>query len=361
MKRSFLMAAAAAMATACGGGAAKYTLRGTVDTLYNGTYATLSRGGELIDSALVADGVFVFEGQIDIPAMAQVLVTKGKQRTGVQMVLEAGTPTVSLEGKKPVWGGTPLNERHYRYTTTNQTLQDDYMNDIRQLFGNKELADAERTEQTNALTKTFIGQRDSLIRALFAANTDNVLGAMAMTSLEMDKQQFDSLYNVAGEVVRREPRVVAEKQRYENLEKTSTGKMFTDFTIEHGAADGSAVSLSDHVGRGKYVLVDFWASWCGPCRGEMPNLAKVYKKYKGDRFEIVGIAVWDRRADTEKALTELPITWPVIYDGPSDLTDLYGIRGIPEIILFGPDGTIVARGLRGEAIGAKVGECLAGK
>ena len=91
----------------------------------------------------------------------------------------------------------------------------------------------------------------------------------------------------------------------------------------------------------------------------MPNLAEVYKKYKGDRFEIVGVAVWDERADTEKALESLPITWPVIFDAGQLPTDLYGINGIPQIILFGPDGTIVARDLRGEAIGAKVGECLA--
>lgn len=360
MKRLILMATAAVLATACGGGAAKYTLRGTVDTLYNGTYVTLSRGG-MIDSVLVADGAFVFEGRIDTPAMAGVMVAKGEQYATCVMVLEPGFPTVDLDDELSLCGGTPLNEAYCHYSKSNNALYADFMADRQSLIDNLDLSEAERTGLMDARTWTFIRQRDSLTRALFAANTDNVLGAMAMTSLEMDKSEFDSLYNVAGEVVRREPRVVAEKQRYENLEKTSAGKMFTDFTIEHGAADGSAASLSDYVGRGKYVLADFWASWCGPCRGEMPNLAKVYEKYKGDRFEIVGVAVWDERADTEKALTELPITWPVIYDAQEIPVDLYGIRGIPEIILFGPDGTIVARGLRGEAIGTKVGECLSGK
>lgn len=360
MKRVILMAAAAALATACGGGAAKYTLRGTVDTLYDGGYAHLTCGA-VNDSVPVIDGTFEFEGRIDTPAMARVLVTKGPQSVGVEMVLEAGMPTVSLEAGKPVWGGTPLNDRYYRHTKENVTLYDDFMADWMSLMGNKELSEEERSGELEARTSLYIRQRDSLIEALFAANTDNVLGAKAMTSLEMDKRQFDSLYNVVGEVVRRDTRVMKEKQRYENLEKTSVGKPFVDFTIGHGAADGSAVSLSDYVGRGKYVLVDFWASWCGPCRGEMPNLAEVYRKYKGDRFEIVGVAVWDERAATEKALTELPITWPVIYDAREIPTDLYGIRGIPEIILFGPDGTIVARGLRGEVIGAKVGECLSGK
>ena len=88
-------------------------------------------------------------------------------------------------------------------------------------------------------------------------------------------------------------------------------------------------------------------------------MAEVYKKYKGDRFEIVGVAVYDKRADTEKAMTELPITWPVIFEAEARPAEIYGIRGIPEIILFGPDGTILARDLYGEGIGEKVAEYLA--
>ena len=194
---------------------------------------------------------------------------------------------------------------------------------------------------------------------LFASNTNNVLGAVALLSMAKDAGQFDSLYSVAGDIVRRDAGVEKERVRYENLKKTSQGRMFTDFTVENGAADGSAVSLSDYVGKGKYVLVDFWASWCGPCRMEIPNLAEVYKKYKGDRFEIVGVAVYDKRADTEKAMTELPITWPVIFEAEARPAEIYGIRGIPEIILFGPDGTILARDLYGEGIGEKVAEYLA--
>ena len=106
------------------------------------------------------------------------------------------------------------------------------------------------------------------------------------------------------------------------------------------------------------VLVDFWASWCGPCKAEMPNLKNVYEKYKGDQFELVGVAVWDKREDTEKAISELGITWPVIYDAQTLPTDIYGINGIPHIILFGPDGTILARELRGEEIGAEVAKYL---
>ena len=152
-----------------------------------------------------------------------------------------------------------------------------------------------------------------------------------------NKPVFDSLYALAGDFVRNHPDIVREHERLEQLERTAIGAMFTDFTIEHGNADGSPVSLSDYVGKGKYVLV-------------MPVLKEVYKRFKGDKFEIVGIAVSDKRADTEAIVPQLGITWPVIYDAQSIPTEIYGVNAIPHIILFGPDGRIVARELRGEKI-----------
>ena len=82
----------------------------------------------------------------------------------------------------------------------------------------------------------------------------------------------------------------------------------------------------------------------------MPVLKEVYERFKGDKFEIVGIAVSDKRADTEAIVPQLGITWPVIYDAQSIPTEIYGVNAIPHIILFGPDGRIVARELRGEKI-----------
>ena len=131
--------------------------------------------------------------------------------------------------------------------------------------------------------------------------------------------------------------------------------------IEKGKEVTKQVRLSDYVGQGKYILVDFWASWCGPCRGEVPNLKAVYDEFGGDDFEIVSVAVWDKAEDSFEAIEEEGMNWTQIVCSAKTNqipTQVYGIEGIPYIILIDPDGKVIGEDLRGKQIRKAVKKAL---
>lgn len=135
--------------------------------------------------------------------------------------------------------------------------------------------------------------------------------------------------------------------RNEALAATAEGKMYADFPAV--LEDGTPTKLSEYID-GKYVILDFWASWCPWCIGEVPFLKAVYEKYHGPEFEILGVDVADKLDKAKMAMEEHGITWPQIYSEERVNGTYFGSRGIPLIILLGPDGTVLARDLRCEEI-----------
>ena len=151
---------------------------------------------------------------------------------------------------------------------------------------------------------------------------------------------------------------------------TKEGMMFTDFTVEHVYGyDRSIdpqplkqeVKFSDYVGKGTYVLVDFWSPWCGPCKREIPNIKQVYEQYKDKGLEVLSLAVWERKpqSHTIETAAELGMDWLHINNCGQVPTDIYGVEGIPHLMLIGPDGTILKRGFHGlEGIQEAVAEFI---
>ncbi len=243
-----------------------------------------------------------------------------------------------------------MQEKFSAYNDAMSKLGKDAMDKI-ESFG-EEIEDSVR----DAIIDDYQANAAELSKKAFEENKDNIIGAFVLNSLQYDLElaQVDSMLNLLDPSLG-ETQVVSKMRKAVDAKKnTAEGKMFTDFDID-------GVKLSDYVGKGKYVLVDFWASWCGPCKREIPNIKNVYTKYAGDDFDVLSVAVWDKpqaSVDTAKAYG---VNWNEIINAQTVPTDLYGIQGIPHIILFGPDGTILKRDLRGEGIEEEVAKHVAAK
>lgn len=356
MRKLLLLATIAFSIVACTSAPASYEVKGTLpDSTLDGKKLYLLRydDNKYIDSTVVAGKDFVFKGTADTASFCRI--DAGRQYTN--LVLENGRIEVSFDTHKAL-PTTPLNAEYSQMDDAVQGLIEEMKQTNKELESTikdpKELNSKKADYYQNVYRKNMT----EMFKTYFLANRNNAVGVRALIeySYGATPEEVDEVLEQAGEYVLSCNFTKELVQRNAALKNTAEGKLFTDFTIEQ--EDGTSVSLSDYVGKGKYVLVDFWASWCGPCIQETPVLAEVYNKYKGDKFELLGVAVWDRLDKTKEAIEKHGMNWPQILDAKMKPMELYGISGIPHIILFAPDGTIVERDLRGEMLKAKVAEVM---
>lgn len=146
-------------------------------------------------------------------------------------------------------------------------------------------------------------------------------------------------------------------ERLQVLKRSSIGETIKDFA--QNDANGKKVKLSDF--KGKYVFIDFWASWCGPCRAENPNVLKAYNDFKGKNFEVLGVSLDDDPAKWKKAIADDGMPWTQISDlkgYENEISSWYGIQAIPSSFLLDPNGVIIAKDLRGTMLHTKLSEIL---
>lgn len=241
-------------------------------------------------------------------------------------------------------------EKETAFKAEVKAIIDGYNTVAGEIYADSTLTDEQKNEKIAPLYEEANKKYIDLNKVAFDKNKNNRIAVMALQNIfpEITNQEVIDYAAQLADSLQMNENVVKMVEAAQKGLLTEEGKMFTDFTIED--SDGKTVSFSDFVGKGQYVLVDFWASWCGPCKMEIPNIRKAYETYGPKGLVVLSVAVWDRPEDTKAAAAEHGVVWNQIINAQHTPTELYGISGIPQIMLFGPDGTILKRDLRGEGI-----------
>lgn len=365
----YLFAAGAMSLAACSNDPA-YKISGTIENVADGEYVYLqeAKGRELVklDSAVVTAGAFTFEGRQDVAATRYLTYSYNpKERRGVRMdfFLENGNINVTLTKNNDLYHtnvtGTPHNDIYQAYKNESMPLNKQ-IDEIYKKYREEGLTDEQKAE----LDKQY-EELDNKLNALTLSTIENNITNPVGIHLwpgnqySMELPQLQALAAKVPAEYKEIPSIANLLKRIDVLGKTAVGQKFTDFTLP--APDGTPVKLSDIIAKNKYTLIDFWASWCGPCRAEMPNVVAAYKEYNKKGFGIVGVSLDSDAEAWKKAIKDMGMTWDHMSDVKGwqcEGAALYGVNSIPATVLVAQDGTIIERNLRGEAIKEKLAELL---
>lgn len=365
MKKITYLCAVAAVCAACSGNKG-YTINGSVEGATDGdvVYLQSREGRSLVklDSATIQNGTFTLKGvsEDSLPAF-RYLTYKGSSDRGMAMdfFLENGNISVTMGETRDVATGTPTNDIYQGIREQINTLQQE-MQDIFAALSDTTLTEEQRAAQKEKAE----AMEDQILEVTKVGISQNITNAVGVQLLKqnyyyMDVDELDAWTSEIPDAYAQDESIVKIKENVVKLKATAVGQKFTDFEMQ--TPDGKTVRLSDYVGKGKVVLVDFWASWCGPCRREMPNLVEAYAKYKKKKFEIVGVSLDRKAEDWQNAIGQLGMKWPQMSDlkyWDCEGAKLYAVSSIPHTVLIDGEGIILARGLHGEGLQEKLAEVL---
>ncbi len=341
----------------------RYEITGHLDGAVGGkVYLSKQENQKIVhvDSAEIKDGNFKMEGTLDHPDIYYLQV---QDKRGYLLLFMENNKLKITGNVDSLWlakaEGSPYQDEYNAYQESIKPFEDQF----KALYGQWQQAKMTGNE---SLVKQIEAQYDSItkeqekVEKKFMEEHPNslvspyLLRSMAynMEGEEMESylNRMDTSFNQIGFV--RELRQWAEAKK-----KVAVGQPAVDFTLPD--TTGKEVTLSSLYG--PYLLIDFWAAWCSPCRAENPNLVKTYKKYHDKGFDIIGVSLDDNREDWIKAIHKDGLLWTQVSDlkgWKAEVAKMYGVRSIPSNFLLDKNGTIIARNLRGEDLKKKLAELL---
>ena len=312
---------------------------------------------QIVNSAVVANGKFSMSGNAEKNAYMGVST---QDASWFVMLFNDGTP-VTINLNDSTLKGSPQNERLTRYDIDINAPYASFM--IKMQSMSEEERKAKEVELVGGLMivtmkmmdgvkKVFDEESETMIPVAFINEYQQVFGQEKLDSIIATKPVWAS-----HPLVKQQVQLWAQMKAQDEKKNAFIGQQFTD--LEEADPDGNMHKLSEYVGKGKWVLVDFWASWCGPCKAEMPNVVAAYEKYHAKGFDIVGLSFDNKKEPWVKDIEALKMPWTHLSDlkgWNTVASTVYGVNSIPDNLLIDPQGKIVARGLRAQALHDKLKE-----